>query len=636
MDSTKKTYHLYLMLFTIVLIAFCLFQHGTVFKWWNGFQNQTFYNLTKPNALLMMRLFLAILSAAAGYYVPSITAAKKLSKEKQKSYRILWVILLIPFVYGYFPWDYMYHYNMIVLPMLMFMVPYYGVVAWTMVGGDFNDEDPLAIVNKSGGNDSFIFPTKDKGDLWLPLPFSSLFVLGAANAGKSGSWANRIIDIAISRMWSVVVYDLKGESNPLGTIAYNSLKKYWLDKGETKYRYACINVLNLRISTRVNPISPKYINSKLKADAAATTLMLSLKKEWAEKGSDFWSDNAVAVTGATIWMTAKDDKYHHLCNIPSIVTLINGDEIALMNWLMTDDELKYMIRPIFGAYERGTGNQLSGVFSSVQLPLAKLMNPQLYWIFSPSDEEAFDLDVKMGDPAIVSVSNDKEFRASVGPAISVLLTHLKNNVNREGGNDVLFEVDEIATVYIDKWAELASEARSARVMSVALTQNYQQLVRELGKTGADSLTGALGSWAVGGGTDMDLAKLLSSHFGTKKVADPSYNTSYNEITFTERMTKVNVLEPHEITGQEMGEFTGMIMDGKPSRFRAKLEYFDPKKEYKEFVDIPERPFPMETGDPELDEKLFNEIVQHNYLDIIQTVEKFIEPFKEVENETEQF
>lgn len=627
MDSTKKLYHQYLLLIIVGVIALNTFVHLSYFGVISLLPES---RLLERDNLIVFRLILVIFPPLAAYLVPSVKAMKGLNKSSQNYYRIIWFILSALLVVGYFQNDFFYSYNFIFFPMLFFVVPFLGIVAFTKIGGLFKDDDPLAQVNKEGGKDALVFPTKDKGDLVIPLPYSSIFVTGSPNAGKSGSWANRLIDMFVKRGSGAVIYELKGDELPLSHVLYNSLLKHYKDPSE--YNFAVVAPISPELSVRVNPVSPKYITKKVEAETIASTLLYALNPDWIKAQDKFWSGSAISVFTATLWRIIKTPKLHRFCNLPSIITMINYDEYALFEWLKEDEEIKYMIRPVVGAMERQSSNQVSGVFSSIQLPLSKLMNPEVFWIFSPNEEEDFDLNVKTSEkPTYISIASDRDTREAMGPVLSVLLTILKNKCNKHEGHSMLFLVDEFVSVFIKDFIQLPAEARSSRVCSAILTQNYAQLRTMLGKDFADSLARTISTWAIGMGTDAELSKEISALFGKKQVVSKSQSISEN-LSVTERMDRVDVLEPHQIAGQEMGQFAGIIANGKPPRFQAKLKYFDPKVEFKEIRPVPMVPMPIDLGDLDANLKAFKEIIKMNYDNIISEVEDLLFPYKPVINQ----
>lgn len=631
MDSSKKTYHQYLFLIMTLIAGFLIFLHGKLFHWWDVTLIDNSNSITTPKNLRMLRIFLVASSVGAAILTPSISASKNLSSSSQKSFRRIWFLLTLLFILGYLPFNYFSAYNEFLIPFLVALVPYFSILSWTKIGGDFREEDPLATVNSLGDDDSFRFPT-DKGELVLRYPFSAVGVIGNARAGKSGSIVYRSIDTAVSRGWSGVLYELKGESAPISIIANNAVKFH--KRKNPNLTCAIINFVKLENSVQVNPISPKYIKTKLDAEFAATALLLGLKQEWAVKES-FWSDNAIAVTAATIWRIAKEESLHWLCNLPSVITLISSDEDALVKWLFEDEETKYTIRPIYGAMKRESGGQVAGVFSTVQLALNKMMIPELFWVFHPEDGVGYPLNIR--DPenqTMLTISNSQKNRKVIGPSVSVLLTVLKSTLNVPGGNDLAFYVDEKPSVYIHDWDQLPADGRSNRIMTLITAQNRSQIIRAEGKDQAESGLNVLGSWFIGTSSDMQLAKEISSHFSQKKIKDSSYSTNSNDISHSEKMIKTSVLESHEISGLKTGELAGWVQGGDPSRFKAQFEFFDAKKIYPEYTEELPKHYPKDLGDEELNKIFLHEVVKLNYENIISRVEKFLEPYQNTEENGE--
>ncbi len=408
------------------------------------------------------------------------------------------------------------------------------------------------------------------GPLIINSPFRHTWTIGSAGSGKSKS----IIDPMIYQMmlsgFTGVVYDFKG--TPL-TETVLKAHQYLQNNRPGNYtgklpEVNMITFTNIEKSVRLNVISPEYITSSLAAKNAATSLAYALDREWVRK-RDFWSNSAIGLIHATIWNMAKN--HPNYCTLPHVIAAITAETDLFTNWLVQDDEIARLVRPITEALEKKANEQVQGVLASVRNPMNSLLNPELFWIFSGDD---INLQVNNPEhPQWLCVCNDMDRREGISPALSVLLTLLNKVLNRPGMRPVLYAIDELPTVYIHGLSDYMATCRSNDNAVLLGLQTYSQLEKEYQRDEAAIIKGNCANqfWGV---VDVNEAEKVSKAFGqydrersSTSIGDSGASDSFN-------YERVDILTPSDIRTKRAGEFVGFVADGKPALFDARFKMLD--------------------------------------------------------------
>lgn len=117
------------------------------------------------------------------------------------------------------------------------------------------------------------------------------------------------------------------------------------------------------------------------------------------------------------------------------------------------------------------------------------------------------------------------------------------------------------------------------------------------------------------------AKDIENLFGEKKEAQESY--SHQESgggSRTESLQKEKVLKAREVAGQSAGHFIGKIAGGQPPFFNAQMNMC--RFEEKEIPPF-SLPVRLDQGSEQLEMEILEEIVQRNYVKIIDDVNEVL-------------
>ena len=355
---------------------------------------------------------------------------------------------------------------------------------------------------------------------WINIinPFRGLAVIGTPGAGKTYFVIRHIIAQHIRKGFSMFIYDLKYPD--LTRIAYNTLLNNMYHYS-VKPQFYVINFDDLSRSHRCNPLDPGTMDDITDAMEAARTIMMGLNREWIRKQGDFFVESPIIYVTAMIGYLKKyrDGKY---CTLPHVVELMQVEYAKLFAVLKKEREIDALINPFISAFENDAMDQLEGQISGAGIAMAKLSSPQLYYILSGND---FTLDLNNPQhPKIISLGNNPQKQQVYGAVLSLYITKMIKLVNKTGQLKSSLIFDEFPTIYSNGIDTLMATARSNRVATTLVVQDYSQLKRDYGKEQADVIINLSGN-VISGQVSGETAKALSESFG--KIMQERQSTSVN-------------------------------------------------------------------------------------------------------------
>ena len=277
---------------------------------------------------------------------------------------------------------------------------------------------------------------------WINIinPFRGIMVLGTPGSGKSYFVIRHVITQHIQKGFTMFVYDFKFDD--LSKIAYNT----WL-KNRHRYvkapRFFVINFDDLSRSHRCNPLEPSAMTDITDAAESARTILMGLNREWIKRQGDFFVESPINFLTAVIWYLKKyrDGEF---CTLPHVIELMQVDYDNLFTLLRTEKEIEVLINPFVNAYLNDVMEQLEGQIASAKVAMARLSSPQLYYVLSGND---FNLDINNpDDPKIVCMGNNPQKIQIYGAVLSLYVTRLVKQVNKEGKLKSSLVFDEFPTI----------------------------------------------------------------------------------------------------------------------------------------------------------------------------------------------
>eukprot|EP01012_Entosiphon_sulcatum_P019974 TRINITY_DN24959_c0_g1_i1.p1 TRINITY_DN24959_c0_g1~~TRINITY_DN24959_c0_g1_i1.p1 ORF type:complete len:630 (-),score=41.69 TRINITY_DN24959_c0_g1_i1:1688-3577(-) len=359
---------------------------------------------------------------------------------------------------------------------------------------------------------SFTLNCHEGGYLNIVNPFRGIGIYGSAGSGKTASLFFPIIEQAIAKHYTAIVFDYKYPNESKGQFSlinkvYYEFKKLRKKGSDMKFYY--INYYEPLKSHRVNFLHPKYLDSVVRANEIAETLLLNLSGK--TKGGDpFWHNNARALFTGLIWYLKK--YFPQYCTLPHAILLVNNENFGDMIIKMGSDiEIAPIISSITTPMKVKAGNQLAGVISSLQTEFSKLLNHSIFWVHSGHD---FDLDINNPeDPKWVVVASHQSIQKSLAPVISCVVSTSLGLMNQPGKEKSLAILDEGPTLFIPNIQQYPATARSNKVSMVYSAQDFSLMHEQLGKEMTEALNSNLNYQFVGKLGNLQTAEQYSKIIG---------------------------------------------------------------------------------------------------------------------------
>jgi type IV secretory pathway TraG/TraD family ATPase VirD4 len=271
-------------------------------------------------------------------------------------------------------------------------------------------------------------------------------------------------------------------------------------------------------------LHPRYIASPAYASEYALAIVNNLMPETITK-PDFWTRSAQALLTATIWYLSR--YYPACCTLPHVINMIVcKDYRKLLDKLKQDYQCASMIRSIITAVDMEASSQTAGMVSTLQLGLGRINTPEICYVLS-GDE--FSLDIN--DPAaprMLCIGTSPALADTFAPVISCLVTVALKLMNSQGKHHSYVLLDEGPTLYIPKLDQLPATARSNRVATIYMAQDFSQMKKQYGQNEAEAITSNLNNQFFGRVANLHTAEYVSRLFGREDRLMRSEGLSNNQ------------------------------------------------------------------------------------------------------------
>lgn len=636
MRQDRQTWHsvyLILILFLVVLMAIPYLVYLNVIpdiiantkgiqnasKGWVVWAVKGFYVLMLP--LLTSLLF-------------SIRVAKTTKEGEKKIYILFYILLSIIIFIGPIQHQYFLFYNIVFLPLVIFAHVFVSSRAFSEVIGKMEDENVLGFNKKPldmiGGLKMDVV-LNGGGEDYMNIHniYQGIFVSGGAGSGKSASIVVPALNQWIKQGMSLTIYDFKGDPATLGLFAYNAWKfhkkEYSKKKREYKYpEFEIISFTEIEKSSRPNPFSPKVMKSNLETMEMVKTLLASLNTKFVEN-PDYWKDSAFAMAHGITERLRRN--YPTYCTIPHLAAIGSSIPVAdILSWLEKNDFIQTQICVYISA--QGSEQTFASMISSFQMEIKKVVDELIFYIMGAEPINQCDLDLNsLENPRIMSISDNKDLHAGVGPVISCIMASVKKTINNQGKHPHFMVIDEYPQLHLEI-SDLPATGRSNKASILIALQDIKQVEKKYSKVYAEELIANLGTQFYGMSNNDETAKNVSNMFGTVKKKDDSYSFSEDGINFSQRLSNEKIIQDRDVKGQPTGHFVGKIADGDPALFSAQMKYWDPKKEMPyvdtiDFLKLPPRIERIWRQDEEAGRELLDAYIRLEYHRIMSEASQIV-------------
>ncbi|TMM58434.1 type IV secretory system conjugative DNA transfer family protein [Maribacter algarum] len=430
-----------------------------------------------------------------------------------------------------------------------------------MLGLRFN----LRLLNRNALG--FKFLTKS-GKIYLDNPFRGIFIQGGAGSGKSNSLFEPIIDQAIKKEYSGILYDFK--SPELTKHVFSASNRY-----PSNVKFYFVDFKDATQSHRINPLNPKYLSNTAYALEFSKSLINNLLPETVLK-QDFWGRNAQNILAGLIWFMR--NQHPRYCTLPHVISLLLHSNIeSLLSEIVKDPVAGGMIASLKQAIDRGAEKQVAGVLSTLQNALSTLNSATIFWVLSGND-----LDLNLNDkenPKFLCVGNESSLSETYAPVISLIISVCTKLMNKPDKHHSLILLDEAPTIYIPNFEQIPATGRSNKIATVFGAQDISQINDKYGPQKAQVIVSNLGNQFYGRTTNPMTAKMIKEIFGTherrywtksksksKSFRLLGYSASGKNQGQSESVQERERVRASEILNLNAGQFFGILADGEPREF----------------------------------------------------------------------
>ena len=423
--------------------------------------------------------------------------------------------------------------------------------------------------------DSLHIPTHH-GYINIRNPYRGTLIMGSSGSGKSESIGNSLLSQFIQKGYCGVFYDFKFPT--LAEVAHAALQQR---KKPDQMPYFILNFQDLSRSHRCNPLSPENIPTPAHAEEYARTIVSNLDTSTI-RHREFFSTSATAWLAALIWFYRTE--YPQFSTLPHVInTVLYPDYAQVISMLETNPQSADMVRSIATAIQNKAEKQLAGVIASLQIMVSRINSAEIAWVLSGDD---FDLALNNpANPKLLCVGSEPGLADTFSPVISLIITVALKRMNRQGQHKSFVLLDEAPTLYIPRFEVIPATARSNRIASVFMAQDFSQMQDMFGREKAAIITANLSNQFFGKVSTLSTAKTVSEMLGSQAQWQTHYsrgnsrdskgrhNLSYN----TSHSLQERVLvKPQEIMQLCAGEFVGRTVESKLPYFRDQVRL--PKKQ----------------------------------------------------------
>lgn len=405
-------------------------------------------------------------------------------------------------------------------------------------------------------SDEILYLETGIGTVTIENPYRGTIVIGGAGSGKSKSLFYPIIQQFMENRYTGILYDFK--SPELSELAH-----YYKND---KINFAILSFKNHEISTRVNPLSPKYVTKQAIAFELATVLINNLLPE-SIKSKDYWTRTSISILSGVIWYLRNN--YPQFSSLPHLIAMVLAfPSTVLIEKLTQDPETAGMIASLKEAHEMKAEKQIAGVVGTLKNSLAQLNIPEVFYLLS-EDETSLDLN-NPEQGTFLCVGNDSSLSDTYAPIISLIVSVSARLMNQPNKLKSAIILDEAPTLYIPNFEQIPATARSNRVATVLGVQDYSQMVDKYGRDKAQVMISNLGNQFYGRTVNEQTAKMIISLFGKHDVKFKSSSKSASENTYGSSSSSKSISESYQqrervkisdITNASPGKFYGVIAQG---------------------------------------------------------------------------
>lgn len=423
------------------------------------------------------------------------------------------------------------------------------------------------LLETSGEDNSKLDPTNDlrlvasNGSIVIRGINSGVHILAGSGAGKTSCIVYPILKFFAETNRTGFIYDYK--DGELTEIAIPLFKE----------RLKIVSIHRPDISTRVNPIDPKYLTDEKSINSIVKVLLNNLNGVDASKGGDnnFFYDGAESLFSATVLafkMTRPE-----FCTIPHVIAFLlavdfiskSEEDLAenekqampkLNRFLTMNKRVQIQASPFLLGL--GSERQSAAVLSTLANALRKIAYPDSFWALSQNE---LDLNVNSPDVnKVICFLNEPKNAPAITPLLACLIESTMKQMMVRNCLPSFIAEDEAATMKQLSLAETVATMRSFGTSTIYCTQDISQGNVQYGVDGYRKITANLSTQIFGKANDPKSAEFYEGYSELKKDKTFSKTNSGNTLfgdgrqSTTQGEKEVATIRKHEFMKFKTGTF----------------------------------------------------------------------------------
>ncbi len=347
-------------------------------------------------------------------------------------------------------------------------------------------------------------------------------IIGAAGSGKTESVVYGFLKHFSNHSFCGVIHDYKNFE--LTEIAYPMFKDSPVD----------FHIISFdQIMHRVNPISPKYLDTEESVNEVSRILLENLleqKESGAIGTARFFNDAAEGLIGGLIWKLKT--AYPEFCTLPHLIAIYQIlDTDSLIEFLQSDNTAWAMADAFISGIE--SDRQTAGVKSTLANALKKICTQKIFMVLS-ADEVPLDVN-SHDNPSVISIVNNPKYETAYSPVIATIVHTITKQMSVRDARPSFLLLEEAPTIRLLNMHRIPATLRSYGIATIYVMQDKIQNDMLYGEKASRAILSNLSYQFFGKVNDPDTAKYYERFFEIVKKETTSINRGYG-LDFDTRVT----------------------------------------------------------------------------------------------------
>lgn len=318
-------------------------------------------------------------------------------------------------------------------------------------------------------------------------------IIGSAGSGKTESVVYGFLKHFQKHQFCGIIHDYKDFE--LTEMAYPLFKK-----GEIPFKIISFD----KITHRVNPIAPRYLENEESVNEVSRVLIENLleQRESGTTGTTkFFNDAAEGLIGGLIWKLKSS--YPQYCTLPHLIAVYQFlDTKILIAFLESNTTSRAMADAFISG--KDSERQTAGVKSTLANALKRISTQRIFMALS-ADEVPLNIN-NPENPAVISIVNNPKFETSYSPVIATIIHTITKQMSVRNSKPSFLLMEEAPTIRLLNMHRIPATLRSYDIATIYVMQDKIQNDMMYGDKASKSILSNLSYQFFGKVNDPDTAK----------------------------------------------------------------------------------------------------------------------------------